>query len=75
MAVALDAPDIWQVLIALHQGVVVGLLVQLSVHQRPLLLTCLCLQEKNRPCLSSCCAAIARFIASATAGRPHENAG
>ena len=44
MAVALDAPDIWQVLIALHQSVIVGLLVQLSVHQRPLLLTRLRLQ-------------------------------
>ena len=70
MAVALDAPDIWQVLIALHQGVVVGLLVQLSVHQRPLLLTRLRLQQRSRPCLSSCCAAVTRFTASTTAGRP-----
>ena len=41
----LYALDIRQVLVALHQRVIIGLLVQLARHQRALLLACLRLQE------------------------------
>lgn len=47
VAMALDALDVWQVLVALHQRIVVGLLVQLPMHQRPLLLACLCLHQQG----------------------------
>lgn len=47
VAVALDALDVWQMLVALHQRVVVGLLVQLPVHQRALLLARLGLRQQG----------------------------
>lgn len=43
-----DALDLGQVLIALHKGLVVCLLVQLSRQQSPLLLTRLCLSHTER---------------------------
>ena len=43
---ALNALDVRQVLVALHQGVVVGLFVQLPMHQRPLLLARPCLRQQ-----------------------------
>ncbi len=70
MAVALNAPDIRQVLVALHQGVIVCLLVQLSVHQRPLLLTCLRLQQKSHGWLSRSCETLAGLAASTAAQSP-----
>lgn len=47
MAVALDALDVWQMLVALHQGIIVCLLVKLAVHQCALLLARLCLQKPD----------------------------
>ena len=41
----LDALHVRQMLVALHQRVIVGLLVQLAPHQCALLLACLCLHE------------------------------
>ena len=68
VAVALDALDVWQVLVALYQRIVVGLLVQLPMHQRSLLLACLCLrQQGSHQC---CSAAMTKAAGVHTAAAP-----